>query len=246
VKRDPRCDLCRSGVVQTPEAVRAYLKEHGRWRPPPRHTREIQAHVRRYAGRHESVFAGQLGDGGALDVLVVRQRRDRPWKLLVTAGLSDRPMQIPPEAGPEHRFAELAFLLPPDWRLTRRALKSGRWYWPLRLLFDLADYVRSCGEWIWCHHSFQTRAATLDGSVAFNSVLLHHSSILGDGFSDLFLPGGMQIHLLSLWPLHPDELEYRERAGSQTLLERLVRSGVTDLLDAGRPSVLADGEVRMG
>ncbi len=79
----------------------------------------IADHIERHLGPVQGVYHELISDKVHLDVHVVAPSADFPFYTLVTSGMSDRPMTVPPEAGPDDapRFAELCILLPSTWNI---------------------------------------------------------------------------------------------------------------------------------
>ena len=238
MKRDCRCDLCRAGVPQDSATIMAYLRSRGLRTEPPRHGREIAAHVRRHVAPYELALAPQSKDDPPLDVLIVPPSKARPFKLLVTAGMSNLPMRPPPGSGIDLAWAELAICLPPDWRLTRRALQSDRLFWPVKLLIEIVRYSHVARTWIWFHQTYGYGPPhALGEGVRFESVFFGSTVLLPEEFLRLDVGGGKQIHFLSLYPLYPEEFEHCSKNGAHSLIDRLEANGVTDLVDPRRASV---------
>ncbi|MGC4866446.1 suppressor of fused domain protein [Micromonospora sp. DT53] len=67
-------------------------------------------------------------------VYVVAPTEERPYRTLITSGMSELPMTVPEGHGISP-YAELMLCLPADWPLTRRTgLDDDPAGWPLRVL----------------------------------------------------------------------------------------------------------------
>ena len=84
----------------------------------------IERHVQEHFGPIEFVFHAVPSTG--VHVLVAGPTEDRPFRTLVTEGMSDEPMTVPDGVGP---FAELMMSCPTATRpcLTRRTRSSRAW-----------------------------------------------------------------------------------------------------------------------
>jgi hypothetical protein len=60
----------------------------------------------------------------------------------------------------------------------------------------------------------------------------------GDDFPLLKTNDGRAIHFYSVWPLLPDETEFKLKHGFDDLMDRLFERGVTDLIDVRRRSAV--------
>jgi hypothetical protein len=52
------------------------------------------------------------------------------------------------------------------------------------------------------------------------------------------LTRGIEVDLLSVWPLYPEELALRADHGVEALVDALLRVGIGDALDPARPSAV--------
>ena len=246
---DCECDICRAQMSGNAAEVVALMK-HLAAAPPPRHMRAIEKHVAGFVGPLWHVLSSDRCDAagaivGRMNVLFFEPTPERPYQMLVTAGLSDLPLCPPPGSEFDLAWAEFAICLPADWKFERAQLDPDRWdwgpqFWPVRLLFDLASMVHQDGSWIWYHHTMEFGdRATLAEGVAFDSLMFCESEVMPEEFQEIALPGGKQIHILSLVPLLAEELAFaKERGGPHVLLDRLEAAGVTDLVVPGRTSCL--------
>ncbi|NHN56152.1 suppressor of fused domain protein [Calidifontibacter sp. DB0510] len=116
------------------------------------------AHLRQFIGADWRVLPGGLGDD-RLDVYVFPPSSEHPFLTLVTSGMSDHPMAMPPGLESQSRM-ELLLALAPGWAgLDPIApleasppggpLADERNSWPIRLLRDLAQLPRKGGVLSW-------------------------------------------------------------------------------------------------
>lgn len=68
--------------------------------------------------------------------------------MLVTSGVSERPMAAPPGVPDTWRRAELLMCLPAGWPLGPAALREDRHGWPLRWLRMLARFPHAYGAFL--------------------------------------------------------------------------------------------------
>lgn len=237
-KNDCRCDACRSGVPQTPAALRAWARLRGGTTKTPRHLGRIARHLERYSAPYDLAHVADAKDQAPVHVLEVPPSADRPVKLLVTAGMSDLPMIPPPGAGIDLSWAELMIGLPPDWPLDPASRGQERYAWPLRFLVELARYPHRVDQWLWYHHTFAygDDDAPFPGT-RFSGVLFHVTAMFPQEFWCLDVGRGRQVHFLSVVPLYPEELSYCRCRGAHALLDLFEECGVPEVVDPGRPSV---------
>ena len=176
---------------------------------------------------------------GPVNVEVVYATARRPFHLLVTNGMSALSMRVPSRGGFDLTWAELAICLPPDWRLDEESLDDERWYWPLRLLWQISRYVHENDRFIWFNHGFGwDDAKPLGPGVPFTSVFIVESSVLPERFASFRSDPVREIHFLSLCPILREEWEWAEANSPAALAARLEERGVTDLVVPERPSVV--------
>jgi len=249
MKKDNRCDFCRAGVPKTAEALREYVRSRGGSIEAPQHLMKIAKHIERFAGPYSHAMINSSPGSIPIHVLEVPPTPDRPFKILITAGMSDLPMIPPPGTGIDLAWAELMICLPADWPLRtmqrrggRRATGSKRQSWPHRLLFELARYPHRYDQWIWYHHTFGCGDEPIAPGTRFDSVLFHVTDILPQEFWCLDVGKGRQIHFLSLIPLYPEELGYCRTYGAHALIdlfqEQSGGTGLPELVEPDRPKVV--------
>jgi hypothetical protein len=96
-------------------------------------------HIETYFGKIAWVMHERESPDIHVDVYVVEATPERNYKQLITAGMSEKPMRLPPEVS-DGRYAELTLCLPAEWPLSVEAFKDESNYWPVRLLKDLARF----------------------------------------------------------------------------------------------------------
>jgi hypothetical protein len=100
---------------------------------------QIGEHIAKYCGKVETVLHELLSDLVHIDIHWVAPTANKPYHTLVTSGMSDRPMTVPPGAN-QGQFAEVMLCLPADWPMTQEAFRDESNYWPLRWLKILARF----------------------------------------------------------------------------------------------------------
>jgi hypothetical protein len=204
------------------------------------HTHEaIERHVERYFGPIASVWHELLSDRVHVDVLAVQPTADRPYHTLVTSGMSDLPMAVPADqdASP---YAELMISLPADWPLTSESFRDERFYWPIGLLKQVARLPHEYETWIGPWHSVPNGdpPEPYAPGVPFAGVVVAPMIKVEPAARTIVTPGGSEIALLALIPLHPAEVNLKVSRGTTALIDVLDRDSVTELFDPARPSGL--------
>lgn len=105
----------------------------------------LQEHLERFAaGPIENVLIGEENSYATIDILHVLPNEQTGCHVLVTSGMSDRPLL---GVAPERSLVELSVCLPAEWPMSERALQDDRNYWPIGLLRMLAQlpHLFGCG-----------------------------------------------------------------------------------------------------
>ncbi|SEI89013.1 Suppressor of fused protein (SUFU) [Deinococcus reticulitermitis] len=215
-------------------------------RPEWRARERMERHLSRFLGEatvwHEIV--PEAGSGAwPVDIYRFAPTPGRPFHTLVTSGLSTRPMTVP-EGVEEWSRAELVLCLPADWPLTLGEggdlgdLADPEHAWPLELLRTLARLPHEHGTWLgWGHtvpngHPPQPLAGT-----GFTGSLIGPVVTLPDEFLNVELEGEA-LWFYGVFPLYPEEIEFKLGAGAQALFDRLEAFRVTELVALDRPNVV--------
>jgi len=215
---------------------------------PPEHVdsewlEAIEGHLTRLVAPAQTVLHEIVSHRVHVDVHVVPPTAERPYHFLFTTGMSTLPMNRPADA-PGSAYAELAVLLPPDWRLGTSGATTidaeERWYWPIRWLKFLARFPHEYRTWLHATHTIPNGdpPAPFDASTKLCGMLLLPSLTLPRETCTIPVPGGKTVDLWTLYPLHADEMDYKLRVGMDGLIDRFAEAGVSDILDPDRPSCL--------
>lgn len=209
------------------------------------HAEAIVRHLERHVGRIRTSLAEIVPGDPPLTVHHVASTLFRRYELLVTSGMSARPMPGQPDDG-SSRWAELLVLLPKGWPLTRAAFDDEDHYWPIRLLKTLARLPHEQDTWLGYGHTVAngsdegTMEAYAPGTRLCAAAILP-SMTLGEAMWRLPLPGGGSLHFWAVVPLHASELAYKREHGIDALLERFDAAGVGDRIDPRRRSAVPGG-----
>jgi hypothetical protein len=209
----------------------------------PESTRNLElitAHVERHAGPVANVIHELASQFVHVDVLHVLPSPERNYHVLVTSGLSDRPMRAP-EGCEDCRYAELYLCLPASWPLANEDFKDERNYWPIRLLQTLGRFPHVFEAWLWLYHSLPN----FDPPQPYGENTSLCGAMLGPpisppmDFSSLQAENGQTTYFFSVLPLHKDEMDFKIKQGAAGLMKLLLQSGVIpDRVDPGRKSVI--------
>jgi len=205
---------------------------------------DIAGHIEKRIGPVHNNFREIVSDDLQIDVYHVKSTLFRRYEVLVTSGMSAKPMAVPPESR-EARFAEVLAVLPRGWPLTKSSFDDERNYWPIRLLKTLARYPHHAKTWFGFGHTMANGASELDtkpyaeGTRLCAAILLPPAS-LGEAAWTCRRPDGEEVFFWAAVPLHMDELKFKLANGVDPLLELFDRHRVSDRIDPLRPSVVDD------
>ncbi|MGH3735246.1 MAG: suppressor of fused domain protein [Micromonosporaceae bacterium] len=197
----------------------------------------LRGHVERHIGPVQRVWPELFSDV-RIDLLMTTPTPRRPYVTLVTAGMSDRAMNVPSEVA-STPYAELVLSLPPDWPRTERDWANDANYWPLRTLRQAARMPHRYGTWLDVWHTVPNGEppAPLAAGVEFVAVLVAPTLLLGPVPP---LPvDDAEIVFHSVIPLYAGELALALESGMEELVGRFGEHRVTELLDPTRSDVSA-------
>jgi hypothetical protein len=196
----------------------------------------IEGHIARYFGAAETVWHELASDLVHIDVHVTPPSLDRPRYTLVTSGMSDLPMKVPPAI--DTPYAELMMALPPDWPLTAEAFRDEAAYWPVRLLKTIARLPHAFDTWIGPGHSIPNGdpPEPYAPGVPFTGVLVAPVLRCEPAARTIVTSKGRRISLLALIPVHQAEMNLKLASGTAALYDAFDRAEVSEVLDPTRPS----------
>lgn len=199
----------------------------------------VADHVERHIGKIATVLHELYSPDIHLDVNVVEPTMERPYYVLVTSGMSEKPMTVPEDAA-DGRYAELMICLPKDWPFSQEAFKDERNWWPIRMLKGLARYPHTNETWLYGGHSMieSDPPKPYAPNTAMNSVVLLKPRLFPESAHIIPLGKYKQALLWVAYPLYQNELDLKLEEGSDHLEELFETNGVSELLDVRRASVV--------
>lgn len=199
----------------------------------------ISDHITLHIGEIAFVFHEIVSPLVHIDVHVVGPTPQRDYYTLVTSGMSDRPMSTPDSAH-DFCYAELMLSLPPTWLLSKEAFKDECNYWPIRLLKTAARFPHEHNTWITVGHTMieEGEPTSYAENTAMCSMIVGIPMNVPEEFWRLDRPSGDTVFFYSVIPIHIEELNYKLKHGSDALFDRLLKRGVSEILDPQRKSVI--------
>jgi hypothetical protein len=206
--------------------------------PDPGIRPEVVRHVTRHVGRPQLVLAEEVSHAVELEVLCVAPRSGQDFWTLVTCGMSDRALEVPPGQKGFPR-TELLLGLPPHWKISAEAFRSESAYWPVRLLKRLARLPHLLRGWA-------TWGQVMPYGDAFPEPVSEDAPFYGSvlGYPTHFVPefeklavSGQEIHFLAVYPLYKEEMEFAQKKGPDAVFKRFAQRKITEVVDTGRPNI---------
>lgn len=203
----------------------------------PGHIDAISDHIERYVGPIKSVFHEIVSDKVHVDVYWVEPSEEQPFHVLVTSGMSERPMNVP-EGLEDYRFAELCILLPPDWPLDMESFKNEDNYWPVRWLKELARFPHEYDTYFFMEHTIGGEdSEPFSPNCPFTGFLIFVPPSLDEGFITTQSENGDTIFFYCLIPLYKEEIDLKMNRGMDELLDLFEKNDVSDIVDVERPNL---------
>lgn len=181
----------------------------------------IEKHIEHYYGNFEFVFHEKVSPDIHVDICLIPPSEECNWYTLVTMGMGAHLMNVPNQLKEDQlERAELVICLPEYWKLDKEHLKDEKWYWPIRLLKELARFPGENNTWLGWGHT-----VSYDGPLSYTTELC--ASILINppcgniGENTCTLPDGEEVNFYQIIPLYGDELEFKLKNGTQKLLDKM-------------------------
>lgn len=202
----------------------------------------ISDHIERHIGKIENVFHEIVSDLVHIDVHNVAPTEQRPYRTLVTSGMSDLPMQTP-DGMDEFRFAEVMICLPPDWPITKEAFEDYSNYWPIEWLKILARFPHEYETWLFEGHTIPNGdpPEPFADSTKMSGWLLYYPVLAPAEFRTLKIDQEKTIHFFAIYPLYEGEMNLKLRKGTEKLVERFAKATVTEVLEIDRKDLSKRG-----
>jgi hypothetical protein len=234
--------MARDDKEYSPSGDQIYRHEKQRDFEPATGDEElIQAvsdHIEEYVGPVANVFHEIVSDKVHLDVHMVEPTRKRPFYTLVTSGMSERRMKVPPEAGAP-KYAELCVCLPEDWRLSQKAFEKEENFWPVRWLKTIARLPHDYDTWIGLGHTVPNGdpPEPFADNTDFCCWLVVKPVMFDKGFRRMTAPSGRKVAFFNIVPLYDEEVEFKLHHGADDLLDLFDDHEIDDVIDLNRPNV---------
>ncbi|MHA1328126.1 MAG: suppressor of fused domain protein [Promethearchaeota archaeon] len=220
------------------------------------HSGPILAHIKSHFGEIKTVYHSPSNFTVPIDVYVVPPSKKRNYSLLITHGLSRKPMNAPKDAWkiwdidfsilPKKKlefvsckYAELVILLPPDWPLPNifEKMESIERAWPIMELHSVINYVYDNNQWIWNGHTmggFDDQFEPFAKNTKLGGWYFTFPLRLPESFYMWKVNDKKLVVFLQMIPLYNEEIKFAIKYGSDGLRDRFSRYGISDIVDLDR------------
>lgn len=181
----------------------------------------IEQHINRAFGEFDYVFHELVSPDIHVDICMVPPAEERNYCTLVTMGMGAHLMNVPEELS-DYRLerAELAIALPPEWKLDKESMNDERWYWPVRLLKDMARLPILSDTWLGWGHTMDNQKPFSEDTGLCAAILVGLQNVKDD-CCFCPLPDGSEVNFYQVIPLYRQELEYKLEHDAGALIEQM-------------------------
>lgn len=195
----------------------------------------LEEHIKEYYGDFPTVLHEINSTDIHCDIACIPPTKKRNYYTLITMGMGAHLMNIPKDLEEdENGRAELLICLPPDWKVGEN---GNEWFWPIRLLKDLARLPITSDTWLGWGHSVDNRSRFAENTDLCGSLLLHPEDV-EDGAEKCVLPSGDTVNFFEIIPLYRSEMAYKIDNDTRALLEQM--SEVNHVVDINRRECCSD------
>lgn len=207
-------------------------RDNGRHEPSPN---SFVEYLREHLGEPEPLALREIVPSDLPIAIHVIRTEDE--QILVTEGMSARPMNVP-KAGEAFQFAELVLRLPSDWPLTLEAFENPNRYWPVEWLKRIARYPHDNDTWLAGPFTIIANGEppeplAPDTKMSCLMLLANPSE-----FGRWTRPSdGVEVVFYDVFGLYTEERDLELREGLPALLNRFQDRFISKVLDPQRPNV---------
>jgi Suppressor of fused protein (SUFU) len=210
----------------------------------------ISNHIENTIGKIHTVLHEIISDEVHLDVCYVKSDPSREFEALITMGMSAIPINTPAESN-EPKYIELIILLPKDWPLEHLNMFSEDYYWPIRLLKDLARFAHHNQTYLGYAHTIanaenENELSPYAKNNNFCASILLPSMTLGEESFILRRDDDQDIYFFCVVPIFQDELFFKFEHGADQLMNLFDEHQVSDIVDIYRHSVTPQPKEKFG
>ena len=190
-------------------------------------------HICRWWGDVPEVFHEIISEYVHIDLHIVPAQPERPYHVIVTTGMSDRPM-IGSDGKPH--YCELLLALPPEWPVRKEDFGDERFWWPYRHLKQTARFPHVFKTCLWYGHTVSNGdlPQPYHETVPYCGGILSIPVLSPKEAWSIHVREGKEVFFFSFLPLFEAELKFAWEKGSEALFEELDRIELSELIQTGR------------
>ncbi|MCM8531565.1 MAG: suppressor of fused domain protein [Lentisphaeraceae bacterium] len=112
----------------------------------------VEAHLEKHFGKCSGVFHEIMSFNVHIDLYLYEATAEKPYATVVTVGASDQPLQTP-EGAEIFQYIELYMHLPADWPMPDGGDMDEKYYWPFRVLKQMARFPHQLNTFLGYGHT---------------------------------------------------------------------------------------------
>lgn len=196
---------------------------------------EYEKYIKENIGEFDKVYHELYSPDIHVDILIIPPTEKQNYYKLVTMGMGAYKMNVPEIIKDKgYDRAELVMYLPPDWNLKFKKEEDG---WVIRQLKLIARTAIEENSWVGFGHTFSGDAeATIpfaNNTKLSSTVLLY---ALDKEYEQLHfhLPNKDIINFYQVFPLYKEELEYKQKHGTEALMKLFDDEDIIPIVNINR------------
>lgn len=201
---------------------------------------ELAEHIRRYFGDERAIVVGRGQNRFSLDLFVIPPREDHDYYTVVTVGLSHQPLPNP--ITKQTQRLEMVINLPKDWHMDTQAWSDIKWFWPIRMLLDIAthaineDIIIGPGTTVGL-----PEGETYEINTKLCCALMLFPGVFGRKSYSCELSNGDRVNFLQVIPLYKEEWQLKVN-GSLEMLLKMCPDHILEVIRPDRLNVVTQAE----
>ena len=112
----------------------------------------VEAHLEKHFGKCAGVFHEIMSFNVHIDLFLYEATPEKPYATVVTVGASDQPLKTP-EGAEIFQYIELYMHLPADWPMPDGGDMDEQFYWPFRVLKQMARFPHQLNTFLAYGHT---------------------------------------------------------------------------------------------
>lgn len=193
--------------------------------------KSVEKYICKNFGKFTDVFHEVFSPDIHVDICLIPPARKRNYYTLVTMGMGAHKMNVPEELSKyKLERAELLITLPADWKIVD---KDEKWYWPIRLLKNMARLPIEEDTWLGWGHTVDNTKPYAENTKLCGALIASPEAGERDR-ETCKLPDKSEVNFYHIIPLYSEEMEYKIAHDADALLELM--DNVSFVVDIHRPN----------